>query len=111
MDHATRVSFQLLNVNAHTTTRSKFRSFKETLGLMNKPGLAFIGTSSHTNFWTLARVLLYGDVVHVSSSSLVHVRWHERVATVGDFYTENAMQDLSDHLIITFQHLMTTWGA
>jgi hypothetical protein len=46
MDHATRVSFQLLNVNAHTITRSKFRSFKETLGLMNKPGLAFIGTSS-----------------------------------------------------------------
>jgi hypothetical protein len=46
MDHATRVSFQLLNVNAHTITRSKFRSFKETPGLMNNPGLAFVGTSS-----------------------------------------------------------------
>jgi hypothetical protein len=38
----------------------------------------------------LARVLLYGDVVDVSSSSLVHVCWHERVATVGNFYTEYA---------------------
>jgi hypothetical protein len=46
MDHATRVSLQLLNVNAHTITRSKFRSFKETLGLMNKPGLAFVSTRS-----------------------------------------------------------------
>jgi hypothetical protein len=32
MDHATRVSIQLLDVNAHTITRSKFISFKETLG-------------------------------------------------------------------------------
>jgi hypothetical protein len=47
----------------------------------------------------LAWVLLYGDVVHVSSSSLVHVQWHERVTTVGNFYTEDAMQDLSDHFI------------
>jgi hypothetical protein len=46
MDHATRVSFQLLNVNAHTITRSKFISFKGTHRLMNKPGLAFVNTSS-----------------------------------------------------------------
>jgi hypothetical protein len=57
---------------------------------MNKPGLAFVGTSSYTNFRTLVRALLYGDVVHVSSRSLVHVSWHERVAAVGDFYTEDA---------------------
>jgi hypothetical protein len=57
---------------------------------MIKPGLAFVGTSSWTNFRTLAWVLLYGDVVHVSSRSLVHVHWHERVATVGNFYTEDA---------------------
>jgi hypothetical protein len=57
---------------------------------MNKPGLAFVSSSRHTNFWTLARVLLYGHVVHVSSCSLVLVSWHERIATVGDFYTENA---------------------
>jgi hypothetical protein len=85
MDHATRVSFQLLNVNAHTITRSKFKSFKETQGLMNKPGLAFVSTSRHTNFRTLARVLLYGHVVHVSSSSLVLVSRHQRLTTVGDF--------------------------
>jgi hypothetical protein len=66
---------------------------------MNKPGLAFVGTSNYTNFWTLVRVLLYGDVVHVSSCSLVHVHWHERVATVGNFYTEDAMQDLIGKLI------------
>jgi hypothetical protein len=41
-------------------------------------------------FRTLARVLLYGDVVHVSSGSLVHVHWHERVTTVGNFYMEDA---------------------
>jgi hypothetical protein len=33
---------------------------------------------------------LYGDVLHVSSRSLVHVHWHERAATVGNFYTEDA---------------------
>jgi hypothetical protein len=38
----------------------------------------------------LVQVLLYGDVVHVSSCSLVLVSWHERVATVGDFYMEDA---------------------
>jgi hypothetical protein len=58
---------------------------------MIKPGLAFVSTSRHTNFRTLVRVLLYGHVVHVSSCSLVLVNQHERVATVGDFYTGNAM--------------------
>jgi hypothetical protein len=86
-DHATRVSIQLLNVNAHKITRSKFRSYKETHGLMNKPGLAFVHTSTHTNFRTLARVLLYGYVVHVSSSSLVLVSRHQRITTVGNLYT------------------------
>jgi hypothetical protein len=59
---------------------------------MIKPGLAFVSTSSHTNFRTLARVLLYGHVVHVSSYSLVLVTRYGRVATVGNFYTEDAMQ-------------------
>jgi hypothetical protein len=58
---------------------------------MIKPGLAFVGTSRHTNFRTLVRVLLYDHVVHISSCSLVLVGRHERVATVGDFYTEGAM--------------------
>jgi hypothetical protein len=57
---------------------------------MNKPGLAFVSTSGHTNFWTLAWVLLYGHVVHVSSCSLVLISRHEHIATVWDFYTENA---------------------
>jgi hypothetical protein len=59
---------------------------------MNKPGLAFVSTSRHTRFRTLVRVLLYGHVVHVSPCSLVLVSRHERIATVGDFYTGNAMQ-------------------
>jgi hypothetical protein len=59
---------------------------------MIKPGIAFVSTSRHTNFRTLVRVLLYGQVVHVSSCSLVVVNRHERVATVGNFYTGNAMQ-------------------
>jgi hypothetical protein len=59
---------------------------------MNKPGLAFASTSSQTIFRTLVRVLLYGHVVHVSSCSLVLVSRHQRIATVGDFYTGNAMQ-------------------
>jgi hypothetical protein len=59
---------------------------------MNKPRLAFVSTSGHTNIQTLVRVLLYGHVVHVSSCSLVLVSWHERVATVRYFYTGNAMQ-------------------
>jgi hypothetical protein len=59
---------------------------------MNKPGLGFVSTSRQTTFRTLVRVLLYGHVVHVSSCSLVLVSRRERVATVGDFYTWNAMQ-------------------
>jgi hypothetical protein len=59
---------------------------------MNKPGLAFVITSSHTTFRILVRVFLYGHIVHVSSCSLVLVIQHERVTTVGDFYTEDAMQ-------------------
>jgi hypothetical protein len=66
---------------------------------MIKPGLAFVSTSRHTTFRTLVRVLLYNHVVHVSSCSLVLVSWHKLIATVGDFYTEDAMQDLSANLI------------
>jgi hypothetical protein len=57
---------------------------------MHKLGLAFASTSRQTTLRTLVRVLLYGHVVHVSSCSLVLVSRHERIATVGDFYTENA---------------------
>jgi hypothetical protein len=57
---------------------------------MIKLGLAFVSTSSHANFRTLVRVLIYGHVVHVSSRSLVLVSRYERVATVGNFYTEDA---------------------
>jgi hypothetical protein len=59
---------------------------------MNKPVLAFVSTSRHTNFRTLVRVLLYGHVVHVSCCSIALVSWHKLIATVGDFYTGNAMQ-------------------
>jgi hypothetical protein len=68
------------------------QKFKSTRRLMNKPGLAFVNTSRQTTFRTLVRVLLYGHVVHVSSCSLILVSRHERVATVGDFYTGNAIQ-------------------
>jgi hypothetical protein len=75
---------------------------------MNKPGLAFASTSSQTIFQTLVRVLLYGDVVHASSGSLVHAFWHERVITVGYFYTEDAMHHLSDNSYLNnFKQLMT----
>jgi hypothetical protein len=59
---------------------------------MIKPGLAFVSTSGHTNFRTLVRVLLYSHVVHLFSCSLVLVSRHERIATVGYLYTEDAMQ-------------------
>jgi hypothetical protein len=57
---------------------------------MFKPRLAFVSTSSQTNFQTLVRVLIYGHVVHVSSCSLVLISRYKRVATVGNFYTEDA---------------------
>jgi hypothetical protein len=75
---------------------------------MNKPGLAFVSTSKHTNFRTLARVMLYGHVVHVSSCSLVLVSRHERIATVGDFYTENANARLNWQIELI--HHKTTFG-
>jgi hypothetical protein len=59
---------------------------------MIKSGLAFVNIGRHTNFWTLVWDLLYGHVMHVSCCSLVLVSRHERIATVGDFYTGNAMQ-------------------
>jgi hypothetical protein len=90
MDHATRVSIQLLNVNAHKIT-TIIQKFKETHRLMNKSGLAFVSTSRHTTFQTLVSVLLYGHVMHVSSCSLVLVSRHERVTTVGNFNMEDAM--------------------
>jgi hypothetical protein len=68
----------------------KFKSLNETHRLIIKPRLAFVSTSSHTNFRTLVRVLLYGHVVHVSSCSLVLVSRYERVANVGNFYTKDA---------------------
>jgi hypothetical protein len=89
MGHATRISIQLLNVNAHKITMI-IQKFKETHRLINKLGLAFVSTGRHTTFRTLVRVLLYSHVVHISSCFLVLVSRHERVATVGDFYTEDA---------------------
>jgi hypothetical protein len=75
---------------------------------MIKSGLAFVSTSRHTNFWTLVRVLLYGHVVHVSSCSLVLVSRHKRIATVGDFYTENANARLNWQTELI--HHKTTFG-
>jgi hypothetical protein len=37
--------------------------------------------------------------VHVSSCSLVLVDRHEHITTIGDFYTEDEMQDLINSLI------------
>jgi hypothetical protein len=62
-------------------------------------GLAFVSTSRQTTFRTLVWVLLYSHVVHVSFRSLVLVNRHERVATVGNFYTGMQMQDLICRLI------------
>jgi hypothetical protein len=75
---------------------------------MIKPGLAFVSTSRHTNFRTLVRVLLYGHVVHVSSCSLVLDSRHERIATIGDFYTENANARLDWQIELI--HHITTFG-
>jgi hypothetical protein len=75
---------------------------------MIKPGLAFVSTSRHTTFRTLARVLLYGHVVHVFSCSLVLVSRHERIATVGDFYTENENARLNWQIQLI--HPKTTFG-
>jgi hypothetical protein len=75
---------------------------------MIKPGLAFVSTSRQTTFRTLVQVLLYGHVVHVSSCSLVLVSRHKRVATVGDFYTENANSRLNWQIGLI--HHKTTFG-
>jgi hypothetical protein len=75
---------------------------------MIKPGHAFVSTSRHTNIRTLAWVLLYGHVVHVSFCSLVLVSRHKRIATVGDFYTENANARLNWQIELI--HHKTTFG-
>jgi hypothetical protein len=38
----------------------------------------------------LVQVLLYSDVAHIPVSTFVLVSQHECVATVGNFYTEDA---------------------
>jgi hypothetical protein len=75
---------------------------------MIKPGLAFVNTSEQTTFRTLVPVLLYGHVVNVSSCSLVLVSRHKRIATVGDFYTENANARLNWQIELI--HHKTTFG-
>jgi hypothetical protein len=75
---------------------------------MIKPGLAFVNTSGQTTFRTLVRVLLYGHVVNVSSRSLVLVSRHKHIATVGDFYTENANARLNWQIELI--HHKTTFG-
>jgi hypothetical protein len=75
---------------------------------MIEPGLAIVSTSRHTNFRTLAQVLLYGHIVHVSSYSLVLVSRHELIATVGDFYTEFANARLNWQIELI--HHKTTVG-
>jgi hypothetical protein len=75
---------------------------------MIKPGLAFVGTSRQTTFRTFVRVLLYGHVVHISSCSLVLVSRHKRIATVGNFYTENAKARLNWQIELI--HHKTTIG-
>jgi hypothetical protein len=65
---------------------------------VNEPGLAFAGKVDLGPFWTLAHVLLYNDVVHVSVSSSVSSFRHTRTATVGRIYTRMQMQDLIDDL-------------
>jgi hypothetical protein len=75
---------------------------------MNKLGLAFVSTNRPTHFQTLVWVLLYSHVVHVSSCSLVLVNRHEHIATVGDFYTENANARLNWQIELI--HHKTTFG-
>jgi hypothetical protein len=75
---------------------------------MIEPGLAFLSTSRHTNFRTLVQVLLHGHVVHISSCSLVLVSPHKRIATVRDFYMENANARLNWQIELI--HHKTTFG-
>jgi hypothetical protein len=75
---------------------------------MNKPGLAFVSTSGQTTVRTLVRVLLYSHVVHFSSRSLVLVCRHKCIATVWDFYTENANARLNWQIELI--HHKTSFG-
>jgi hypothetical protein len=75
---------------------------------MIKLGLFFVSTSRPTTFRILVRVLLYGHVVHVSSCSLVLISQHKRIATVGDFYTEDANARLNWQIELI--HHKTTFG-
>jgi hypothetical protein len=65
---------------------------------MFKLGLAFVSTSSQTNFRTLVQVLIYGHVVYVSFCSLVLVGRCERVVTIRNFYTEDAYAIISGEI-------------
>jgi hypothetical protein len=56
--------------------------------------------------------LLYSDIVHVSSSSLILVSRHKRVATVGDFYTEDENARLNRPIgLINHKKHLTTMGC
>jgi hypothetical protein len=82
MDHASRVSIQLLKCKCTITTLD--------------PGLAFVGKVGLGPFWTLVQVLSYVHVLQLTVSISVSSFRHERIATVGKIYTRMQMQDLID---------------
>jgi hypothetical protein len=63
---------------------------------VNDLGLAFAGKVGLVPFWTLVQVLSYIHELQLFVSTFVTSLRHERISTIGKFYTKMQMQDLLD---------------
>jgi hypothetical protein len=61
---------------------------------VNDPELAFAGKVGLGPFWTLVQALSYVHVLQLFISTFVSSFRHERISTIGKFYTGMQMQDL-----------------
>jgi hypothetical protein len=57
-------------------------------------GLAFASKFGLGPFWTLVQALSYEHVLQLFASTFISSFRHERISTVGKFYTKMQMQDL-----------------
>jgi hypothetical protein len=82
LDHASKVSIQLLNVNA----QASHKRLQELTKVGYAPRLAFTGKVSSEILRTLVRILLHFHHIHIALSWFPFRFRHQLVVSVGKFY-------------------------
>jgi hypothetical protein len=76
----------------HKHSKGNFKILKDRV---NDLGLAFTGMVGLGPFWPLVQVLSYVHTLQLTVSSSFSFQ-HERISTIGKFYTRMQMHDLFD---------------